>query len=73
MTFELVNIPPFTPITEVHCPGQQRGGGGGEREGLAGEGGVGGHLLSLAEFEWDRTVPIPAFVPLTGEIPGLSD
>lgn len=34
---------------------------------------VGGHLPAQTEFEWDKPDPIPVFVPVTGQIPGLAD
>lgn len=68
-TFELVNIPPLNVSTELHCPIQGESG-----EGMAGrQAGGGGHLPAQTEFEWDTPDPIPAFVPVTGQIPGPPD
>lgn len=71
MTFELVNTPPsLKSSTELHCPGGVGGGDGratGQRQGEGGD-----HLPAQTEFEWDNPDPIPVFVPVTGQIPGLS-
>lgn len=42
-------------------------------EGMAGRQARGGHLPAQTEFEWDKPDLIPVFVPVTGQIPGLSD
>lgn len=66
----LTSAPPrLTSSTQLPCPTQGSRAGGG----LAGGQARVGHLPAQTEFELDKSDPIPVFVPVTGQIPGLRD